>query len=496
MTLLLFVILAFPLFLLFLHRKHRKNGGLLPPGPPGLPFIGNLHQMDNSAPHRYLWQLSKQYGPLMSLRLGFVPTIVVSSAKIAKEVMKTQDLEFASRPSLIGQQRLSYNGLDLAFSPYNDYWREMRKICVLHLFTLKRVKSYTSIREYEVSQMIEKISKLASASKLINLSEALMFLTSTIICRVAFGKRYEGEGCERSRFHGLLNDAQAMLGSFFFSDHFPLMGWLDKLTGLTARLEKTFREMDLFYQEIIEEHLKPDRKKQELEDITDVLIGLRKDNDFAIDITWDHIKGVLMNIFLGGTDTGAATVTWVMTALMKNPRVMKKAQEEVRNTFGKKGFIGEDDVEKLPYLKAVVKETMRLLPSVPLLVPRETLQKCSLDGYEIPPKTLVFVNAWAIGRDPEAWENPEEFMPERFLGSSVDFRGQHYKLIPFGAGRRVCPGLHIGVVTVELTLANLLHSFDWEMPAGMNKEDIDLDTIPGIAMHKKNALCLVAKKYN
>ncbi|RVW68069.1 Cytochrome P450 83B1 [Vitis vinifera] len=374
--------------------------------------------------------------------------------------MKTQDLVFASRPSLIGQQRLSYNGLDLVFSPYNDYWREMRKICVLHLFTLKRVKSYTPIREYEVSQMIEKISKLASASKLINLSEALMFLTSTIICRVAFGKRYEDEGCERSRFHGLLNDAQAMLGSFFFSDHFPLM------------------------------------KKQELEDITDVLIGLRKDNDFAIDITWDHIKGVLMNIFLGGTDTGAATVTWAMTALMKNPRVMKKAQEEVRNTFGKKGFIGEDDVEKLPYLKAVVKEAMRLLPPVPLLVPRETLQKCSIDGYEIPPKTLVFVNAWAIGRDPEAWENPEEFIPERFLGSSVDFRGQQYKLIPFGAGRRICPGLHIGVVTVELTLANLLHSFDWEMPPGMNKEDIDLDTLPGLEMHKKNAPCLVAKKFN
>ncbi|KAL6316412.1 hypothetical protein AAG906_018115 [Vitis piasezkii] len=274
------------------------------------------------------------------------------------------------------------------------------------------------------------------------------------------------------------------------------MGWLDKLTGLTARLEKTFRDMDLFYQEIIEDHLKPDRKKQEQEDITDVLIGLQKDNSFAIDITWDHIKGVLMNIFVGGTDTGAATVIWVMTALMKNPRVMKKAQEEVRNTFGKKGFIGEDDVEKLPYLKAVVKETMRLLPAAPLLIPRETLQKCSIDGYEIPPKTLVFVNAWAIGRDPEAWENPEEFIPERFLGSSVDFGGQNYKLIPFGAGRRVCPAIHIGAVTVELTLANLLYSFDWEMPAGMNKEDIDFDVIPGLTMHKKNALCLMAKKYN
>ncbi|RVX03269.1 4-hydroxyphenylacetaldehyde oxime monooxygenase [Vitis vinifera] len=339
----------------------------------------------------------------MSLRLGFVPTIVVSSAKIAKEVMKTQDLEFASRPSLIGQQRLSYNGLDLAFSPYNDYWREMRKICVLHLFTLKRVKSYTSIREYEG----------------------------------CFGKRYEGEGCERSRFHGLLNDAQAMLGSFFFSDHFPLMGWLDKLTGLTARLEKTFREMDL------------------ITTLPLISLGIT-----LKECSWRN------RYRRSYRDLGDDSINEESQSDEESPR---RSSSE-----------GDNEAAS----------------SVPLLVPRETLQKCSIDGYEIPPKTLVFVNAWAIGRDPEAWENPEEFMPERFLGSSVDFRGQHYKLIPFGAGRRVCPGLHIGVVTVELTLANLLHSFDWEMPAGMNKEDIDLDTIPGIAMHKKNALCLVAKKYN
>lgn len=204
----------------------------------------------------------------------------------------------------------------------------------------------------------------------------------------------------------------------------------------------------------------------------------------------------MQNIFLGGTDTGVATLVWAMTALMKNPRAKTKAQEEVRNIFGKKGFIRENDVEKLPYLKAVVKETMRLFPAAPLLVPRETLTKCSLDGYDIPPKTIVYVNAWAIGRDPEAWENPEEFLPERFIGSSVDFRGQNHKLIPFGAGRRVCPGIHMAVMTVELTLANLLYSFDWEMPGGMDKEDIDFDVIPGITMHKRNALCLMAKNYN
>ncbi|RVX15120.1 Cytochrome P450 83B1 [Vitis vinifera] len=429
------ILLALPLFLLFLVRNHRNNGRTpLPPGPPGLPFIGNLLQISKTAPHLYLWQLSKQYGSLMFLRLGFVPTLVVSSARMAKEVMKTHDLEFSGRPSMLG---------------------------------LKKVQSFRHIREDEVLETVKKISKFASASKLTNLSEILILLTSTIICRVAFGKRYDDEGCERSRFHELLGGVQTMSMAFFFSDHFPLMGWVDKLTGMIARLEKIFEELDLFCQEIIDEHLDPNRSKLEQEDITDVLLRLQKDRSSTVDLTWDHIKAMFVDIFVAGTDTSAATVVWAMTELMKNPIVMKKAQEELRNLIGKKGFVDEDDLQMLSYLKALVKETMRLHPAAPLLVPRETLEKCVIDGYEIAPKTLVFVNAWAIGRDPEFWENPEEFMPERFLGA----------------------------VMVELTLANLLYSFDWEMPAGMNKEDIDTDVKPGITMHKKNALCLLARSH-
>ena len=199
---------------------------------------------------------------------------------------------------------------------------------------------------------------------------------------------------------------------------------------------------------------------------------------------------------MAGTDTGAATLVWAMVEVMKNPGVMKKAQEELRSAFGNKGFIDEDDLHKLPYLKALVKETLRVHPPAPLLLPRQTLEKCSIDGYDIPPKTLVYVNAWAIGRDPEVWENPEEFLPERFLGSSVDFKGQDYQLIPFGAGRRICPGIHLAVVTVELALANLLYSLDWEMPHGMSKDDIDMDVKPGIVLHKRNALCLQARPSN
>ncbi|TXG52106.1 hypothetical protein EZV62_021275 [Acer yangbiense] len=475
MALLMTIILSsLPIFLLFLLQKHirtRRSSLGLPPGPRGLPFIGNLHQFDISNPS-YLLKLSKQYGPLMSLQLGFVPTLVVSSAKMSKEVMKTHDLQFCSRPSKFSQKKLTYNFSDLALSPYNDYWREMRKICVVHLFNSVRVQQSRPIREDEISRLIEKISKssVANSDQPVNLSEMMISLTNSIICRVALGKRYDDEGIESSRFHALLQEIQAVLGSFFFSDYFPYMGWADKLTGMISRLEKNFEEFDKFYQEVINEHLDSKRPQGEQEDIID-------------------------DIFVAGTETSAASVIWAMTYLMKHPRVMKKAQEEIRDLTGKKDFVDEDDIRRFSYLEAVLKETMRLQPVVPLLLPRETNDMCILDGYEIPPKMTVLVNAWAIGRDPEAWENPDEFYPERFIGSSIDMKGQNFELVPFGAGRRSCPGMVMGIVTVELALANLLYKFDWEMPVGMKKEDLNLDSLPGIAMHKKNALCLVPKNH-
>ncbi|XP_022765972.1 cytochrome P450 83B1-like [Durio zibethinus] len=490
---LLFFLLAIPFFL-FILLKHRNNGNiLLPPSPPGLPLIGHLHMqmLDNSAPHVFLWKLSQKYGSLMSLRLGFRSTLVVSSAKMAKEVMKTHDLDFCSRPTLRAPQILSYDGSDLAFSPYNAYWREIRKICVVHLFNPNRVQLYCPIREDEVARLIEKISKLSVHSKPVNLSELMMCLTSTMICRIGFGKRYEEEVTERSRFHSLLNESQTVLASFYISDYFPSMGWVDRLSGLLGRLEKKFKELDIFYQELIDEHLDPNRPKPEQEDIVDVLLQIWKDRNFTIDLNMDNIKAVLTDVFIAGTDTSAATVIWVMTFLMKNPRCMKKIQEEVRDLVGKKGFVNEDDVQDLIYLKAVIKETFRLQPVAPLLLPRETMRKCNIGGYEIPAKTLVYVNAWAVGRDPEAWENPEEFCPERFIGSSIDYKGLDFELIPFGAGRRGCPGIHLGVATVELALANLVYKFDWDMPTGMSKEDLDFDVLPGITVHRKNDLCLV-----
>ncbi|WJX80696.1 hypothetical protein P8452_63660 [Trifolium repens] len=264
-----------------------------------------------------------------------------------------------------------------------------------------------------------------------------MSVSSSIVCRIAFGKSYENEGGEKSRFHGLLNETQAIFLSFFVSDYIPFMGWIDKLTGLVDRVDNTFKALDGFFEEVLKEHLNPNNEKKEEEekDIVDVLLELKKKGRLSIDLTNDHIKAVIMNLLVAATDTSAATSVWVMTGLMKNPRAMKKAQEEVRNLYGNREFIDEDDIQNLVYLKAVIKETLRFYAPAPM-VPRETNQ-----------------------------------------------------------GRRICPGIPLGIATVEMITANLLNSFDWEMPKGMTKEDIDTEGLPGLASHKKNHLCLVAKNH-
>ncbi|KAL3533136.1 hypothetical protein ACH5RR_006657 [Cinchona calisaya] len=301
MEMVLIVLLsAFPILFLFLFQKNsRKSSRKIhppPPGPPGIPIIGNLHQLDQSAPHIYLWQLSRKYGPIMSLKLGSLPLLVVSSARMAEEVMKNHDLIFCSRPPMLGQRKLSYNGLDIALAPYNEEWREMRKICVLHLLSSKRVHLFRPIREDEVSRMIKKISKECSSSQVTNLSETILSLTVTMICRIGFGKRYDEEGQERRRFHDLLHEAQAMFVAFYFSDYFPAIGWLDRYTGMLSRLEGIFNKLDSFYQELVDEHLDTNRPKSMNGDIIDLMLHLQQNKSTPFDLTTDHIKAMLMVI--------------------------------------------------------------------------------------------------------------------------------------------------------------------------------------------------------
>lgn len=198
------------------------------------------------------------------------------------------------------------------------------------------------------------------------------------------------------------------------------------------------------------------------------------------------------DIFLAGVNTSAITLAWAMTEVIRNPRVMKKVQDEIRTTLGvKKEKLTEDDLSQLHYFKLVVKETFRLHPAAPLLLPRETMSDIKIQGYDIPAKTQMIINVYLIARDPKIWTNPDEFNPDRFLESSIDYKGLNYELLPFGSGRRICPGMMMGIANVEMGLLNLLYFFDWGLPEGKTVNDMDLEETGSIIVSKKATLELV-----
>ncbi|XP_074591878.1 cytochrome P450 71A1-like [Curcuma longa] len=494
---LLFLVALLSSLLLAGGREARTNPAIrkLPPGPAKLPVIGNLHQIRGNLLHQSLWEISKQYGPLMHLKLGQVSAVVVSSAALARDVLKTFDHACCSRPHNVATSEISYGGSDIACMPYGESWRQLRKLFTVEFFSARKINSFASVREDEIARMVKHISSRISNSLAVNVSELALYFSCNTTCRTAFGRDIAGDDLS---VYDVVREAQEVLASFFMADYFPLLGWVDVATGMKSRLRKSFLELDGIYQKFIDRHLdaKSRSGSEENEDLLDVLLRLRKDGQ----LTEENLKGVLMNIFLGGTDTSTAVVEWAMAELIRQPELMKRAQEEVRSCVGRsKGKVEESDLRQLHYLKLIIKETMRLHPPGPMLGHRETMNLVTLsDGYQIPPKTTIFVNAWAIGRDPDAWERPEVFDPERFVNMetpAVDsFAHYDFKLIPFGEGRRICPGKNLGMLMVELALANLLYSFDWQLPPGMREEELSMEEAPGVVVHMKHALFLMAAK--
>ncbi|ESR65796.1 hypothetical protein KPL70_027017 [Citrus sinensis] len=493
----LLAILLSALAVLKLEKRSQTNNRISnpPPGPWKLPVIGNLYQLAGSLPHHGLRDLSKKYGPLMLLQLGEVPTIIVSSPEVAKEVMKTHDVVFASRPHFPAAQILSYNYRDIIFSSYGDSWKQLRKICVSELLSAKRVQSFQSIREAEVSDLINWIS--SKAGSVINLTQNVHSLMYGITSRAAFGNRSR----DQEAFVAVIEETTKVISGFNIADVFPSIGLLQWLTGNKSQVETLHQEGVRIVENIINEHKKrkatlKNCKTGDDEDLVDVLLKIQGHGDLDSFLTTDHIKAVISDIFAAGSETSATTVDWAMCEMMKNPRVMKKAQAEVREVFHRTGKVNETSIDEMKFLKLVVKETLRLHPAAPLLIPRECGQRCQINGFDIPVKARVIVNAWAIGRDPEYWTEPESFIPERFLDHSVDYKGTNFEYIPFGAGRRICPGMSFGLASVELPLAMLLYHFDWKLPNGIKHEDLDMTEAFGVTVRRKQDLCMTPIPYH
>ncbi|KAL0318601.1 UNVERIFIED_CONTAM: cytochrome [Sesamum angustifolium] len=421
----------------------------LPPSPWKLPILGNILQL-GLFPHRNLQSLAKKHGPLMLLHIGTVPTLVVSSADVAREILKTHDLIFADRPqSSVGRQLL-YDFKDVFVAPYGEYWRQLKSICVLQLLSNKRVQSFHSIREEATALLVNKIRNSTSP---VNLSEMFAQITNDV------------------GFPGL-----AVLMVF------------------DARVDKFSKEMDEFLEGVIREHMETPNEDKNGANFVDILLDIYQSNSSGVSIHRDSIKAIILDMYGAGTETTSTVLEWAMTELLRHPSVMKKLQTEVREIVKDKQDITENDLEKMQYLKAVIKETLRFHTPIPLLVPRQARKDVKIMGYDISAGTMVITNAWAISRDPVTWDEPEKFEPDRFLNSSIDYKGLDFELIPFGAGRRGCPGIAFAIATKEIVLANLVHKFDWKL-ADEGKE-LDMKERPGLTIRRDVPLLAAATQYH
>uniref|UniRef100_A0A0E0KRY4 Cytochrome P450 n=1 Tax=Oryza punctata TaxID=4537 RepID=A0A0E0KRY4_ORYPU len=495
--LLLATILLFKQLLAPPSKKRAASPSL--PRPRGLPLIGNLHQI-GALPHRSLAALAARHAaPLMLLRLGYVPTLVVSTADAARALFRDNDRALSGRPALYAATRLSYGHKSISFAPHGAYWRAARRACMSELLGAPRVRELRDAREREAAALVAAVEAASAAgASPVNLSDMVAATSNSIVRRVAFG---DGDGDESMDVKAVLDETQALLGGLWVADYVPWLRWVDNLSGMRRRLERRFRQLDALYERVIDDHLnKRNHASDQEDDLVDVLLRLHGDpaqrSTFG---SRNHIKGILTDMFIAGSDTSAVTVQWAMTELVRNPDVLAKAQHEVRRVVAATGdMVREADLQELHYLRLVIKETMRLHPPAPLLVPRETTEPFStVHGVEIPARTRVVINAMAIHTDPGVWgPDAERFVPERHRhDADADGDKQHdgFALVPFGIGRRSCPGVHFAAAVVELLLANLLFCFDWRAPPG---RDVDVDEENGLAVHKKNPLVLIATKRN
>ncbi|XP_044505090.1 flavonoid 3',5'-hydroxylase 2-like [Mangifera indica] len=461
----------------------KRSSPPLPPGPPGWPLIGALPLL-GAMPHVTLAKMAKKYGPVMYLKMGTQDMVVASTPDAARAFLKTLDLNFSNRPPNAGATNLAYGAQDLVFADYGARWKLLRKLSNLHMLGGKALENWATVRDAELAHMVCAMCETSRKGQPVVVPEMLSYAMANMIGQVILSRRvFVTKGSESNEFKDMVVELMTSAGFFNIGDFIPSIAWMD-LQGIERGMKKLHKKFDVLITKMIEEHMASSHQRKGKPDFLDVLLASLENSDDDQRLTITNIKALLLNLFTAGTDTSSSIIEWAIAEMLKNPIILKRAHEEMDRVIGRNRRLQESDLSKLPYLQAICKETFRKHPSTPLNLPLVSTEGCVVNGYYIPANTRLSVNIWAIGRDPNVWENPLDFTPERFFSekyAKIEPRGNDFELIPFGAGRRICAGTRMGINLVEYILATLVHSFEWRLPDGV---ELNMEEAFGLALQK------------
>ncbi|WCJ37983.1 cytochrome P450 family 82 subfamily C polypeptide 4 [Euphorbia peplus] len=470
--------------------NNKTNMKLVPEAAGGLPIIGHLHHLGGNKPlATTLAEMADKYGTIFSLRLGLYPAVIISDHKAMKEFFTINDKILAYRPPSTQGQIIGYNYAAFGFSPYGTYWRNMRKLATVELLSNQRFKLLNYVQESEVNHLVKDLFMECSKStgEKINMSERIDNMVLNMVTRMVAGKRFITCGVEDDKVQSF----KQIMRDFVFipGDLVPFIGWLD-VKGIVKTMKRVTREVDLIVESWIDEHKLKKNENEDRKDFIDVMLSVIEDDDNLRLKQETIIKATITAIVIAASDTTATTIIWALCNLLNNKNAMDRAKEELDQKIGKNRRVQVDDIEKLEYLRAVIKETLRLHPAAPLGVPREAAEDCFISEYFIPKGTRLFTNFWKLHRDPDIWSEPDEFVPERFLTnqSHLDVSGKNFEYLPFSAGRRSCPGANLAMQIIHLSLARLIQAFDITTPGN---EAVDMTEGQGIILPKKTPLQVV-----
>ncbi|OMP02540.1 Cytochrome P450 [Corchorus olitorius] len=426
---------------------------------------------------------------LMAFSLGSTPVVISSDPHTAKEILTSP--YFADRPIKQSAKSLMFSRA-IGFAPNGTYWRLLRRIASSHLFAPKRIIAHEAGRQLDCTIMLRNIANEQKLHGVVSLRKHLQFAALNNIMGSVFGKRYDEneDSDELEELKGMVREGFELLGAFNWSDYLPWLSYFYDPFLINERCLKLVPRVRKLVKNIIEKHRQQSDQSKKLSDngdFVDVLLSL----DGEEKLQEDDMVAVLWEMIFRGTDTTALLTEWVMAELVLHPDVQAKLQLEIDGAVNGK-TLTDADVAKLPYLQAVVKETLRIHPPGPLLSwARLSTSDVQLsNGMVVPANTTAMVNMWAITHDPHVWEDPLQFKPERFLEADVDVRGGDLRLAPFGAGRRVCPGKNLGLVTVNLWVAKLVQHFGWVQDS--DRHPVDLSEVLKLSCEMKFPLHALA----